>query len=268
MTTRKPSSLSLSPFDLPSPGLLHFNRLAGTQSGQDKLFMVYQYAAYVACALLNSKRFGTKARRDLAGRIEKLRATISDARVLYRLFGLFPMIAWAQSLNTEEAKKKDKQLLRLEKLQAWSMILYYPLEHIYYLAGKGVFRISPKRITTIALWSCRFWAAYVALQIFHIRRSFQLLSLDRAALVRQTRERVRGGGEVTLEAVQEEKEQTRALRKRESNLRRDCWVQAGYLPLTAHWSLPNGLLPSNTWVGVCGTVAAVAGLKGVWQATA
>ncbi|GAA5898489.1 hypothetical protein JCM6882_007795 [Rhodosporidiobolus microsporus] len=262
------SKLSLSPFDLPSPTLARFNKLVGSQSGQDKLFMVYQYAAYVAVAVLNSKRFGGKARRDLAVRIEKLRATISDARVLYRLFGLFPILSWAQSLNDPASQPADKQILLLEKLQAWSMILYYPLEHIYYLAGKGVFKISPKRINTIALWSCRFWAAYVVLQIFHIRRSFQLLSLDRIALTRSTRERVRNGGSVTEKAVEEEKAQMKALQKREKDLKRDCWVQAGYLPLTAHWSLTNGLLPSNTWVGVCGTVAAVAGLKGVWEKTA
>ncbi|GAA6015758.1 hypothetical protein JCM10207_008787 [Rhodosporidiobolus poonsookiae] len=260
-------SLSLSPFDLPSPTLLRFNRLAGSQSGQDKLFMVYSYAAYVIVAALNSKRLGNKARRELAVRIEKLRAVIADARVLYRLFGIFPIISWAQSLNDPASQPRDKQILLLEKLQAWSMILYYPLEHIYYLAGKGVFKITPKRINTIALWSCRFWAAYVVLQIFHIRRSFQLLRLERATLTAATRERVRSG-DVTPEAVQQEKELMRALAKRESNLKRDCWVQAGYLPLTAHWSLPNGLLPNNVWVGVCGTVAAVAGLKGVWQATA
>ncbi|GAA6028648.1 hypothetical protein JCM8097_007328 [Rhodosporidiobolus ruineniae] len=260
-------SLSLSPFDLPSPALAHFNRLAGSQSGQDKLFMVYQYAAYVVIAILNSKRFGSKTRRDLALRIEKLRATISDARVLYRLFGLFPIIEWAQSLNDPASQPKDKQLLLLNKLQAWSMILYYPLEHIYYLAGKGVFKISPKRINEIALWSCRFWAAYVVLQIFHIRRSFQLLRLDRAALVSSTRKRVRAG-KVSDDDIKQEKAAMQALKAREADLKRDCWVQAGYLPLTAHWSLPSGLLPSNTWVGICGTVAATVGLKRVWLATA
>ncbi|BGP41396.1 hypothetical protein JCM10449v2_005374 [Rhodotorula kratochvilovae] len=263
----KPSSFSLSPFDLPSPGLAHFNRVAGSQSGQDKLFMVYQYAAYIAVAVLNSKRFGNKTRRDLALRVEKLRATISDARVLYRLFGIFPIIAWAQSLNDPARQPKDKQLLTLQRLQAWSMLLYYPLEHIYYLAGKGIFKISPQRIGTIAIWSCRFWAAYVVLQIFHIRRSFQLLRASRSAILRSTRERVREGS-VAPAAAEEEKAQLAALAKQEKDLKRDCWVQAGYLPLTAHWSLPNGLLPSNTWVGVCGTVAALAGLKGVWQATA
>lgn len=35
------SKLSLSPFDVPSPVLAHFNRIAGSTSGQDKIFMVY-----------------------------------------------------------------------------------------------------------------------------------------------------------------------------------------------------------------------------------
>lgn len=48
-------------------------------------------AAYVAVAALNSKRFGNKARADLAMRVEKLRATIADARTLFVFFsGLYP----------------------------------------------------------------------------------------------------------------------------------------------------------------------------------
>jgi len=39
-------------------------------------------------------------------------------------------------------------------------------------------------------------------------------------------------------------------------------------PARARRSLPGGLLPNNTWVGVCGTIAAIAQLKGVWLATA
>jgi hypothetical protein len=41
------------------------------------------------------------------------------------------MIQWAQSLNNDESQKgKDRTVLKLEKLQAWSMLIYYPLEHI------------------------------------------------------------------------------------------------------------------------------------------
>jgi len=32
-----------------------------------------------------------------------------------------------------------------------------------YLAGKGIFKVAPQRIGQIAVWSCRFWAAYVVL---------------------------------------------------------------------------------------------------------
>jgi hypothetical protein len=104
------------------------------------------------------------------------------------------------------------------------------------------------------VWSCRFWAAYVILsvlplsfpfpsltdpsphsQIIKIRRLFTLLSHDRAALVRSTRERVRAGESVTPEAVEEEKLAMKALAKRREDLKRDCWVQAGYAPLTIHW---------------------------------
>ncbi|GAA6064081.1 hypothetical protein JCM10212_002723 [Sporobolomyces blumeae] len=261
------SKLSLSPFALPSPTLAHLNRITGSTSGQDKIFMVYAYAAHVVIAALKSKRLANKTRLDLAERIDKLRGVISDARVLYRLFGLLPIIQWAQSLNDPASRPKDGQLLLIQRLQAWSMLLYYPLEHTYYLAGKGVFKIQPKRIGQMAIWSCRFWAAYVVLQILHIRRSFVLLSRERAQILRATRQRV-AAGKADAGQSDVDRAELKQIERRERELETDCWVQAGYLPLTAHWSLPNGLLPDNVWVGVCGTVAAVAGLRGLWAKTA
>lgn len=47
----------------------------------------------------------------------------------YRLFGLLPIIQWAQSLNDPATAPKDSQIRLIERLQVWSMILYYPLEH-------------------------------------------------------------------------------------------------------------------------------------------
>ncbi|GAA5873717.1 hypothetical protein JCM16303_002565 [Sporobolomyces ruberrimus] len=261
------SKLSLSPFDVPSATLAHFNRVAGSTSGQDKIFMVYAYAAHLVTAALRSPRLANKTRLDLAERIEKLRGVISDARVLYRLFGLFPIIQWAQSLNDPATQPKDRQLLLIQRLQAWSMLLYYPLEHTYYLAGKGVFNIKPQRIGQMAIWSCRFWAAYVVLQIFHIRRSFSLLSQEKQSILRSTRQRI-ASGKHDSETSDNEKKQLKALEQKKLDLKNDCWVQAGYLPLTAHWSIPGGILPDNVWVGVCGTIAATAGLKGLWKKTA
>ncbi|KAM0791851.1 hypothetical protein ACM66B_004108 [Microbotryomycetes sp. NB124-2] len=245
---------------MPSPTLSHVNRIVASSSGTDKLFMLYSYSAYLAQAVLRSKRV---SQLDLADRVQKLQALISDARVLYRLFGLLPILSWAQSLNDKNQAPKDTQLRIIQKLQCWSMILYYPLEHYYYLAGKGVFKATADRINKIAIWSCRFWAAYVALQVLHIRREYQLLSLEKRqlGLSRTSYEKAE------VDAAQQKAEVQR-IKAKERYLYNDSWVQAGYLPLTMHWSLPNGILPSATWVGVCGTVAAAFGLRQTWAATA
>lgn len=182
------SQLSLSPLDRQvSPTLAHFNRLAGTQSGQDKLLMTYscersfspagggfveiqlpetasragrgtdeafvgpcrrcarrhRHPQFEALGYQGQERScdeGGEAscggfRREGAVRFLPFCLSCAHTNELpasrYRLFGVFPMIQWAQSLNDEEAQKgKDKVVLRLEKLQAWSMLIYYPLEHI------------------------------------------------------------------------------------------------------------------------------------------
>lgn len=59
----------------------------------------------------------------------RLKLTVEICFRSYRLFGLLPIIQWAQSLNDPATAPKDSQIRLLEKLQAWSMILYYPLEH-------------------------------------------------------------------------------------------------------------------------------------------
>lgn len=47
----------------------------------------------------------------------------------YRLFGLFPILQWAQSLNDPASAPKDKWLKVIQKAQVWSMLMYYPMEH-------------------------------------------------------------------------------------------------------------------------------------------
>ncbi|SGZ11962.1 BQ5605_C028g10469 [Microbotryum silenes-dioicae] len=274
----KPSSLSLSPFSTPSPGLAHINRVIATTSGQDKVFMLYAYSSHVIMHLLRSKRLATRSRLELANRMDKLRDVISDARTLYRLFGLFPIIQWAQALNDPAKRPADGQLALINKLQAWSMLFYYPLEHYYYLAGKGVFDCPPARIGTIAMWACRFWASYVILQVLHIRREYQLLNQSRRKLVNAQREsRIAGGSNENSTEVEEIKR----IKNKSHALKMDTLVQIGYLPLTAHCtvlnegsllsshrSIPGGILPDNLWVGMFGTLAAATGLKTLWRNTA
>lgn len=57
------------------------------------------------------------------------------------------------------------------------------------------------------------------------------------------------------------------LAERKDAILNELWVNIGYLPLTLHWSVSTGLIP-EVWVGVFGTIAAAAGLRSGWKASA
>lgn len=83
----KPSNavvgFSLSPFSKPSPQLAHFNRLISSTGGTDRVFMLFCYSAKIFNYILVNPKLATKSTRDIAERINKIAAVISDARVLY-----------------------------------------------------------------------------------------------------------------------------------------------------------------------------------------
>lgn len=55
---------------------------------------------------------------------------ISEARMLGRFFGLFPIISWIYSLENKSTQPQDAKVRDVQRLQAWSMLAYYPLEHL------------------------------------------------------------------------------------------------------------------------------------------
>lgn len=65
-----------------------------------------------------------------------LSSKISDARMLGRFFGLLPIIAWLFSLEQKSegaeqapATLQSRIVKNVQRVQAWSMMAYYPLEH-------------------------------------------------------------------------------------------------------------------------------------------
>lgn len=125
----------------------------------------------------------------------------------------------------ERNQPPSRRLLTIERLQGWSMLAYYPLEHIYFLASQNIIKLSDKTITKIAVWSCRFWAAYVILQFYHLREDSRILSRRAKGLK---------GSEISEEQRDEVLSRKRALLN-------ELWVNIGYMPLTIHWSLEQGL---------------------------
>ncbi|GLB40261.1 putative peroxisomal biogenesis factor 11 (PEX11) [Lyophyllum shimeji] len=283
MSLSKPLTLSrlndsiLGSFGLlqPSETIEHLVRYLGTWSGSDKLFMIIQYSIKLLVPLLNLRarlqyRAGLRKSPEssAAAAYAKLGSILSDSRTLWRIWGLLPIIQWLVSL--ERNPQPTRTLLTIERLQGWSMLAYYPLEHLSYLLSHGLipstiytitslFSSSAKPIrlnaNVLGMWSCRFWALYVLLQFAHLREDRKLLRLRERNL-----RKAKGVGLTPAE-------------KQELKQRRDAfWSEVitnlGYLPLTIHWSLERGIIKNDVWVGVFGLIAGIASFRSGWKATA
>lgn len=132
-------------------------------------------------------------------------------------------------------------------VQVVANIAYQYLENMAYLSSKGVWGWNTERQNKAWAWSSRFWAVHVVLDFVRLWR-------ERA--VRQ-KERKAGWKGREEEAETEENEWR-------IKWRRSLLVNVAYAPLTVHWSLEQGLV-SDSWVGVLGSVAGIAGLKEVWR---
>lgn len=117
------------------------------------------------------------------------------------------------------------------------MLAYYPLEHVYYLGSHGIIPtviMSPFSLFTskkrklsldfnaLGLWSCRFWAVYVALHFAHLLEDRKLLK-QRYNFLRKAK----GTGLTQAEKVE--------MRQRWDAFWSEVVINLGYLPLTIHW---------------------------------
>ena len=155
--------------------------------------------------------------------------------VFNNYLGLFPIFQWL--INLERTPPATRNLLTIERLQGWSMLLYYPLEHLSYLGSHGIIPSSitlpitllpskQKKVTldpiVLSRWSCRFWATYVLLQFFHLFEDRKLLLQRRASM-----RRAKNTG-----LTKEEKDE---MMQRWDTFYSELVVNLSYLPLTIHW---------------------------------
>ncbi|KAL7279301.1 hypothetical protein ACG7TL_007142 [Trametes sanguinea] len=229
-----------------------------------------------------------------ADKLARLGSIISDARMLFRIWGLLPIFQWMIAMERNPAP--TRKLRTIERLQGWSMLAYYPLEHLYYLLSHSIIpdkltlpsitafipfirsRPShtqiPLKLGTLGLWSTRFWAAYVMLQLAHLREDSKLLRLRERTL-----------SKTKTGATPAEKEE---LDKRKAALKNELIVNLAYLPQTLHWQKPplflfgipdeftasaeksteKGIFENEVWLNLCGLIAGIASWKSGWQATA
>ncbi|KIM27539.1 hypothetical protein M408DRAFT_329981 [Serendipita vermifera MAFF 305830] len=267
----------------PSAQLDHAVRFLGTWSGSDKFFMLIENTAKLLVPLLESRavasyKSGGKAipKSEVALRLKNLGSLISDSRTLLRLWGLLPIIQWLLSLS--RTPPPTRSLKTIETLQALSMLVYYPLEHLSFLSTKKVISLSPTCTTKYSLWSSRAWAIYVVLQFLHLREDWGLVMMRERALKRDARTTIttattsstREGEKqlgASMSAYAEEQHLQAEILKRKSAIINELIVNLGYLPLTVHWSLKTGLFKNDVWVHVFGMIAAVYSFRGSWRAS-
>ncbi|KAF5366071.1 hypothetical protein D9757_010372 [Collybiopsis confluens] len=250
----------------------HLVRFLGTYGGSDKLFAVVEYIFKVAIPLLNKraelqKRAGLRkvAISATATRFSKLASLISDSRTLWRFWGLFTIIRWMISL--ERNSQPTRNLLNIERLQGWSMLGYYPLEHLSYLVShdvlpsKSTVNLSPflakkqnihLNSGSLGVWSVRCWAFYVALQFAHLREDRKLLQAKYRSLRK-----------IGLKPAEMQE-----LRQQWDAYWSGLVVNMANFPLALHWSMGSTLIKNDFTVTFLNLIVAVISFRSGWKATA
>ncbi|WVQ68386.1 uncharacterized protein L199_006594 [Kwoniella botswanensis] len=298
--------------------LARLTKLTSTYSGLDASLMLVQYSSPLVIALLLrlaalKTRIGLRGKggsafglRQLAEGWGKMGGSIGEARVVFRAFGLLPILTWLLSLHPHPIQSL-KSLLQsghlpsldspktLSTLQAISLLLYYPLEHLAWLGGKGVIPLGEKRMGWTGLWSVRFWALYVLLDIYKLRQTYLSLltrtrSLKQSQMAKpnltEKQEEAKGfelppsPSSPTHQNVTSSSDQPLNLAGEKDNnkisekevlkhdwkvWKNDVMINIGYAPLTVHWSTPGGLWSSPLIGGSLGVVAAVGRLTAEWR---
>ncbi|KAG0349886.1 hypothetical protein BG005_010579 [Podila minutissima] len=259
---KKPASslLALGKLFPANKTLDHAVRFLSQVRGTDKTLMVIQYISKIFVWY-----FLKRGRASTAQRIKNLSGPISDYRILLRYYGLLPLIQWMQYVDNNPSP--SKLLLLVDRLQNICNLIYYPLEHIYWLGAHEVIPISMETTNKISLWSCRFWAAYVVLQFIHLVEEYRLYKHRVQSVQEQIKAadvKAKETGEPADKTVY--KAELKALQAEKKGIWINTIINTGYLPLTVHWSLENSSFP-DVGVGMFGGVAALAQFYVAWKST-
>jgi len=195
-------------------------------------------------------------------RLAKLSPLIGDSRMLFRVWGILPIVQWF--LSHSKYPPATSRLLKLERWQIFAMLAYFPTEQLYYLR---VHDVIPAAITlpvlgkTVSLnakkllqAASRFYLAYIFLEFFRLKERTGLLYAKRKALDRANTNSVEANAE-------------KAELKNSWKAHRIATVyNALRLPGALHWSMGSGI-PLNDVIGpVSGLAASLVTFGGLWAA--
>jgi hypothetical protein len=210
----------------------------------------------------------TKLIAQVVGSSKALAEVISDFRIFVRLWGVLGLYTWAKGTYhnplPQDAGRKEKVLRALTWAAIASCVGFQVLENGAYLSSKGALttsswtgEVGKARENRWWLWSSRFWAAYVGVEL--VRLGVERYHKTSPPIVTQ------------VDGEKEDKIQGEEALKKESLENwlwwKDLASNVAYAPMTVHWSTEQGLL-SDWGVGVCGMAAGGALLADAWRKTA
>ncbi|KAJ0395230.1 hypothetical protein ATCC90586_000280 [Pythium insidiosum] len=187
---------------------------------------------------------------DVSTGLKQISSNISMARYVIRFTGAFESYdalkngSWCYGDD-------DKHIQQIVRLQAYSMLIYYPLEHISYVGY-----VAPKLIKMDANWfmrqSCWAWTAYVALDIY--ANQLRIIKLNK-----REKELL---GKKDIEEEERKRELT-SIRKRRKELYFLQLRNACFFPTCLHWSLERGCIPEPLVQFLC-FIEAITGFWRTW----
>ncbi|KAI9029915.1 peroxisomal biogenesis factor 11 [Phycomyces nitens] len=244
-----------------NPTLDHLIRFLNSVRGTDKVLMFVQYWSKVLIWWIQYRSPALKTATGaltLVNRIQNLASPVSDFRILLRYYGLLPLVQYMNYI--EYNPPASPVALSIERLQNWCNVIYYPLEHIYWLGAHQIIPLSQKKTDFIGMWSCRFWAAYVVLEYGRLADQYQGLKGRETGLLK----RMKAGD---IEADEDPEAEMASIKAERNSMLINACINTGYLPLTVHWSLEKSSFP-DVLVGVFGGAASIFQIYSAWKATA
>lgn len=206
------------------------------------------------------RRFGDN---ELSVRLGRLVAPLLDARMVLRLTG---MLATADGVldyhrTLTPATTPEGRLVNiLGFVQAWSMVVYYPLDNVYWLALHKVIKMSDHARDESSRYSCIAWLAYIVADMIMDSLKMRDILRRKAAI-----ERSKYSQPLSMTDEQRARERE-AISGQISDVALKYVTNACDLLMAVHWSLKSSPVPPIA-VAVAGSVSSVAGLSLRWKYT-
>jgi hypothetical protein len=231
-------------------------KFLSSASGTDKAFRCYQYASKIFIYLLIKKNGADDA---LAQSLKNLGSAFSDARYMFRLTHVFFVL---EDIFRPGTPSHDKLIHITDRLKAWSLFAYYPLEYLYWLSSHKIIRLKNKDSfeAHTSIWSCRAWFAYVVVDIVSILYKLKMLGRKKLEVRESAAKEKR---QVQLKKQKKVDEDNaveaglQAIKSEEEDLKLTLLAEVGDFPLALNWSLYSYPMP-DIGTGIFGTISSYA----------